>query len=48
MSDFTPLNISSLQKKFENDGGLNTILIVLAVATMGVVSFIVFLLFSRY
>ncbi len=48
MADFTPLNISSLQKKFENDGGLNTILIVLAVATMGVVGFIVYLLSSKY
>ncbi len=49
MSDFTPLNISSLQKKFEHDGGgLNTILIILAIATMSVVGFIMFLLLSKY
>lgn len=48
MADFTPLNISSLQKKFESDGGLNTILIVLALATFGVIGFILYLLFVKY
>ncbi|HRN71171.1 MAG TPA: hypothetical protein PLS49_08385 [Candidatus Woesebacteria bacterium] len=48
MADFTPLDISSLQKKFERDGGLNTILIVLATSTIGVIGFILYLLFAKY
>lgn len=48
MSDFTPLDISSLQKKFEGDGGLNKILITLVILTFGIVGFIVYLLLSKY
>lgn len=47
MADFTPLDIPSIQKRFESDGGLNGILITLVVVTLGVIGFIVYLLLSK-
>lgn len=48
MGAFTPLDISALEKKQSSDGTLNVILIILSLATAGVVGFIVYLFVTQY
>jgi hypothetical protein len=48
MADYTPLDITSIKKKFQSDGNLTVILVSLVIITLVVIGFIVYLVMSKY
>lgn len=48
MGEYTPLDISTSGKKQNSEGGINSVLIILSIVTVGVIGFIVYLFVTQY